>query len=703
MISSAENLARRSSSAELFRSSKGEIRIVAPVEGTTIKAIPNFFLQKKITTLDDLDALSVGGPSPGLAEDIQKAVLGPDLSKLVSLYLLGDLEKCYEWIIECNITIESIELNYPMTEEALLKPAIKEKVVILAEKEARETNEKFSSETIQEIEFKILGLIPSKDWFRKLVFNSTAMRVNRAVKDIIITHVELKIPEAPHIGTYEEVTKRLKRDELGAIESYCDRNKLGLEELAHKIINTFQFGSIKEIEQLINLTDKKLLFMAAFHGFREGFLNFDTLNRVSEILSIQNRDLMTFDPLYSDGTFDPDVQDFLRMGLQGFLTEDQQVEFFEIVKGLPREQRLIFAFYTDQRFIDYDVVLNLGTRVYELPIGEVIVNKQKFNLLNMLSFENLVVKTLVSNQLRQFVFKAQFPDSFATINPVFGISTPSQIKTNGLTRTRDLALHYAKVGSEGELEIADLDSADGFMCIENDFEMHDLYHGWVTSGVPVHLKRLSIEISDFTTRLAVDNREKIGEKNYRALRKAAWDLKDMDYLYYAAKKMGEIDKDFVPLSLINGLYFDVEFSSAEKDTAYIFIILASQLINQYKFEHDNKNIALIPAQETQEPATDRAKINLTENHKPFESLEGLFGYFNLILEEFSSKLENSPDFIPKVKKIVYNYVCLLTYPIRESVIKLQKSEIWDSLPSYIKIISNYELMFANEIEKIASK
>lgn len=387
-----------------------------------------------------------------------------------------------------------------------------------------------------------------------IFLDPTAASADAIAKELIIKKPNLEPPAAPAIGTYEELTKRLSRETRLGLEALMEEQKAALEPFAIEFLALIREGKIEDIQAYINARKKEDLFLAAFYGFRKEIVPVNLLLRVAELLSIPDKEIEVMDFLNPDGSVNPKAYDMMIRSTKSFLTIEEQAVLIEKIKAMPREDRLIFEFKTLER-CDYSLeyILEEGTR--SLKMGEILTGKQGFNLMN---FQPVVApdkRMIGSLAIFQEVLKLQFPESYVTINPVFGISTPSQIRTNGLTQTRDIALHHLVIDEEGKLSIQNYDEADGLPCIENDFEMHDRYHSWVTSSIPVEIKRALIHMADFTADLAKSNKESIGSINYQALRKLGWFLKDMDQRYFTLYRMlrtaDEFDQDsYLLLSML---------------------------------------------------------------------------------------------------------------------------------------------------------
>ena len=380
----------------------------------------------------------------------------------------------------------------------------------------------------------------------------TAAAAHGVALELIVKKPNLEIKEAPQIGTYEEITKRLKKEELAALEAFCDSKKEELEHAAAELIALVRDGKLEDIQALCNSSDPKEVFLIAFQGVRSKIVPVGLLFRVAELLAIADLEKEVLDILEEDGTINPKTRDLIIRSTKSYLTSDQQEELIGKISSMPREERLIFNFETKERFdlsLEYFLVDGTGSHL----MGEVLCGKQGFNLLNFQPWGKGNRRMMASLAVFQEVLKLQFPESFVKINPVFGLSTPSQIRLNGLTQTRDVALHYVIIDEEGDFKVAELDKADGFECRETDFECHDRYHSWVTSSIPIAYKRALIHMADFTADLAKANKASIGEGNFQALKKLGWLLKDMDQrqftLHQMLKTVDEFDADPVRVFL----------------------------------------------------------------------------------------------------------------------------------------------------------
>jgi hypothetical protein len=97
--------------------------------------------------------------------------------------------------------------------------------------------------------------------------------------------------------------------------------------------------------------------------------------------------------------------------------------------------------------------------------------------------------------LMQTFLNVKFEDA-VTINPVLGLSSMEDIRENGITSTRDMALRFPGVHLPDD---ADGDAAPGF-----SFTFHDFYHAYIASSLGNDFRCLFIKIGDIANEVIKD-------------------------------------------------------------------------------------------------------------------------------------------------------------------------------------------------------
>lgn len=628
----------------------------------------------------------------GAVEERDQTAILMDLAKC---YSDGNLEELIVLIDTHRLTHELIDSIHPLDESGKFHSEhvafIEAQIIAFHEKQGSKeplTRAKID-ETLEELAKAFP--FPKRGIFHAILQKAQAFKADIIAHAILIRPTALEVEEAAGVGSFHEVTVRMNED-LPAIIAHIETHQLRYERLAKNIVAITKHASASEIERFLNSYDRKELFLAAFSGFKSGIVNFETLCRLSELLAVEDKTIKVLDPLKEDGKLNDHVIGILKHGLKRFLSEDEMAVFFERLITMPKEARLVFLFDTEGTF-------SLSKTVS--PMNDILVNKQGFNLLNMVRFSTGNKRLLVSNQLIQMAFELQFPESFVKINPVFGISTAAQIRNNGLTNTRDLCMHYVAKDADGTLSVKKFIEADGFECIENDFETHDRYHAWVCSAMPNSMKSLSIEIADFFNRIAVDNRAKIGEANYLALRKLSWQFKDMDFLSFAIPKMAITDPSFPKYQAAKEEQerFHPSHCALIQALSNVFHVVIHDSI----IVDEIKSLAMVP----EASLSASGKSFLVKAKKAikagasFEKPDVPVELFLLIAEEFSNKIPEPLQFEISLKAVMSQTIMQLTVPIFLESKKLVETKL-ATMSMHERQILSRKLAFTEKLIEIAT-
>ncbi len=523
----------------------------------------------------------------------------------------------------------------------------------------------------------------------------------QSIKPLIIPDYETTPSSPPEIGDYAEVTKRLKsskKDDLTHLEAYCDQHKAQLEAEALELKNQIETASCSELTAYFNEKEAKHLFLVAFQGYRSLLVSFSLLCRIAELLTIADKKKEILDPLAEKGKWNPQAKEILKKGIKEFLTDEQQALFFEKVQEMPREDRLIVLFDTEEIMaIPFEYFKENPKEAKDRKMGEILSGKQGFNLLNFVNLWGDQKRIIPSLSMFQEVLKIQFPDSFTTINPVFGISRSEQIRLNGLTQTRDLALHYVKVKEDEPFEIVRYEEADGFKCIENDFECHDRYHTWVTSAIPIEYKHASIALADFIALFAKANKKTLGEQNYRSLRLVSWTFKDMDERSFALGTMLKtVDSDSEDAFL--ALMGSVKKPEDLYDSASIFgRSLATLLIILDNFSMKKALIDFSKEKkEAQEIPFIADLVDFEEAEfaslSPFEELESQPRFFKILLEEMGAYIPSIEKVKAEFNRVLKSHILVLTELIELNTTFLKNQETKPDIVTDLTRVQNDTLM-----------
>jgi hypothetical protein len=339
---------------------------------------------------------------------------------------------------------------------------------------------------------------------------------------IHVRYPEITPPAIPKIGSYHEVTRRLKKDELSKIEAYCTHYQETLTHQAGQIRLLFESENTLTIEAFINSHSKPKLFMAAFYGYKEGLISFGLFCRFADLLSVPNYKIRV-------QNLGDDVKAHLLKSLSDYLDRDEIELFFQKLNSLPIEDRLIFSYSTQYKQLPHE---ELDARANELRACETL-HYLGFNPFNLYFEKGAYRRFMLSSRAVEEFYRIEFPDTAVRLNPVLGVSSIKDIRENGLNGTRDVLMFYViPTGCFNTLKIIKEDTVDNVPCIEGDVKDHDLYHSWVSSAMPAAIKELYIKMGLFIRAIALQNNERLGVHNTKALKSLAWMLTDLDCSYF---------------------------------------------------------------------------------------------------------------------------------------------------------------------------
>ncbi len=399
-------------------------------------------------------------------------------------------------------------------------------------------------------------VFPSKQFFLSIYKISTVYKTQQIARKLIITRKPAEFRPLLQIGSYTEITKRLndKEGSLTHLEKFCENRRDILIPIIRSLQEAIENPDLAYLEHLINTSDRKMLFVAAFLGFKEGNVHSEILFRLAEILTLRDKPVQIFDILHSDPHKAGEAQKLIRNSTSDYLNSVQRASLYDLIKTWPKEQRLIFTFHSEQKFIPCSEISDdINYRRYS--IGELIVNKLCLNPLNLFREQSGYKQLIVSNCYFEYIFEKLCPENSLKINPVFGLSSVDDIRTNGLQKSRDLAFPWVKISADKkELEIINPETADTYRIVDNDFQVHDRYHAIVAACIPKENQDLYIQISDFITQFIENNKSWIDEENIGVLDRIRCLFLDMDFPSALRKKLSQLNpekKEFQIGELIN--------------------------------------------------------------------------------------------------------------------------------------------------------
>lgn len=175
-----------------------------------------------------------------------------------------------------------------------------------------------------------------------------------------------------------------------------------------------------------------------------------------------------------------------------YLSDKSMAQFMQASAKLPRLQQAIFCVREsiptmpslDQSTKLIDVLS--GSNINFSALTRTVDIKNKLFLIMPDKVD--ILRFIPSLGLMQIYLQTKFAEEAISINPVIGVSSLQQIKTNGLTHSRDMAFVFPGVKLP--------DYADHFLALGDDFRVHDFYHCFAASAVPREHQVLMIGLAD---------------------------------------------------------------------------------------------------------------------------------------------------------------------------------------------------------------
>lgn len=330
--------------------------------------------------------------------------------------------------------------------------------------------------------------------------------------------------ERPVIGSYEEMVKRVPSEDLEKIEFKMSQ------------LTDVQWNLDKIQEQLKNGAYQSLdedAFYYALRGLQERRVGAKVVTRVSDIETLRKQgiEFTVFDPLEKYDT-PKALRDFLYKASGKHLDGDLLETFIDNLKVLPREDRLIMAFKPSETKLKLVDITRALTSENKPTISQVTETLQKMNVFGRVKDpknDNQYVRLSASLELFDLVLRNRFKAERSVPNPVLGKSTPSQIEVNGLSSTRDVCHFYLVPDNSRSSQLTTYDQADGYKCVENDFNEHDRYHTFVTSSMGNESRVLSVSIARQLKEHSLKRQHSLSKQDYQAMRSLRWQLVDVDY------------------------------------------------------------------------------------------------------------------------------------------------------------------------------
>lgn len=322
-------------------------------------------------------------------------------------------------------------------------------------------------------------------------------------------------PFDPRLTKYNQLVEHIPAEELRAIE-YKMASLTDIDAHLSHIITGLESGNYMDLH-------KDAIYYALL-GVRQNKIPTKVAIRISDIETLrhQNIPFKVFDFIGADGKFQEGLLSILDLALNNHLTEKQRADFIHACERLPPIDRKIIHFRP------------LSKRTEKPPITSIIHNPLLFNLFGVVHIRTQSGhlkkrKLFCSLELFSALLKARFGKDATIPNPVFGLSSPSAIRLNGLTNTRDIACAYLVPNADTSNRLVIGKEADHHACLDCDFKYHDMYHLFVTSSWPKEIKELSICISDRILRFSLSNKDSLSLTDYKAARSVRWILIDMNF------------------------------------------------------------------------------------------------------------------------------------------------------------------------------
>lgn len=355
--------------------------------------------------------------------------------------------------------------------------------------------EKFNSRGYLVLAAMIVLLIPG------ILFGAIFGAVSLISKDVRtrkVFHLDLTPYESPYASSpeYNNVIRNIKN--RSTLEKVVDLRYKDLQEIQDRdgthcieeIVNDFNAEKWDRFRPEDALLALKLSLITS--------QQFGTIMRYYSVAKIYKPEEMQVITLFdSRGSINLAAYRYIKQTLkpskgneEPFIVDNTLNLLFEEMRKLPLSEQRIFVIPEQEDLETPTCAAALfGNNHFNQTITKTLMDIG-YNIFGRFTNDEGQEKRMVASiGLIQTLCRIECPDSYSTALPVIGLSSTEDIRNNGLTNTRDIAVAFPGTSLP---KTADLFTAK----TEHSFSDHDGYHLWTSSAIPFKQKQQFIEIGD---------------------------------------------------------------------------------------------------------------------------------------------------------------------------------------------------------------
>ncbi len=330
-------------------------------------------------------------------------------------------------------------------------------------------------------------------------------------------------------AAYQELTKRIAKKKASPgcmtqaqlLEKINQVNKNHPDRYA-KFLDEVKAGNLNQIHSIKNYP------FYALKAVEQGSINRTDFATIMMYWSSQTAWKPCIKLFDEQGNPNPLARDLIQQTLplsngKLFLSEKELNEFFTVMKNAPPLQRQFFL--EDPQIRLEGEKLSVRDRIADENVyGMNVFSKCTYNSQNKVM--------IPSAEMMQSFLHVKFEKNAIKMNFVLGLSTAGQIRENGLSQTRDVALRFPEIYAPNE--------ADGFLAKGTDFTYHDFFHSTIASCAPHEDQKKLIAIADAINSTITSEERKHPSIEIRNKIKWYELFVDMEVTQYYATKFREI-------------------------------------------------------------------------------------------------------------------------------------------------------------------
>lgn len=282
--------------------------------------------------------------------------------------------------------------------------------------------------------------------------------------------------------TYHEITRRIPREELAAIEAE-------MQSLSPSDHTTFlqlvKDGKLVEIIGEEDIPGIKNYPLHALYAVKQGTLSVEDFATIIMPWASQDPE-KTCIPIFIDGAVNLEAREAIERTLilagRPLLSSEELEEFFQEMEKLPKLQQ---HFWLEKARDDQISLPSVREGIFREFKGLNVFSKVEDHLM------------IPSSGMMQTFLNTKFKENAVHMNFVLGLSSTDDIERNGSTNTRDAALRFPGTTL--------VKTSDNYAALETDFTYHDFFHAIQTSSFSPTTRKLITKTAQFVGLIKQDD------------------------------------------------------------------------------------------------------------------------------------------------------------------------------------------------------